>query len=124
MNKKENIIHVIANAVMGAGSNAVSVDADLHYKGKVVGVIVYPDGSHNNNANIISMALRDLNKGYVEEAVHVDNYKHPDNGYTGLRPVNDAFLAGRKIRVEFTALNNVVANTAFQVVFIIEQTQD
>lgn len=116
---REHIVHDVVNATISNGNDAASVRATLR-EGRVVGVIVYTDGTESANNNIISLGLKSATKGYEEEPVHVHNYKHPDNGYTGLRPVN--FIAGRTIYTEFSALKSVSADTVFQVVFVIDQS--
>ncbi|TYB78330.1 hypothetical protein [Bizionia myxarmorum] len=120
MNKK-NIVHDVVNAVMLNSTDFVSVKASLR-EGRVIGVLVYTDGTENINNNLISVGFKSGNKGYEEEPVHVHNYKHPDNGYEGLRPVN--FIAGRTVFVEFTALKKLGNDSAFQVVFVIDTTEE
>lgn len=118
---RENIVHDIVSVAIASGANTASERISLR-EGKCIGVIVFTDGTSKAGNNLISIGLKDANKGFVEEPVHVDNYAQPANGYEGLRPVN--FIAGRTIYCEFTALNNVPAKTNFQVVFVIDQSEE
>lgn len=118
---RENIVHDVVNAVMLDTTDFISVKASLR-EGRVIGIIVFTDGTENANNNLISVGFKSATKGYEEEPVHVNNYKQPANGYEGLRPVN--FIAGRTIYAEFSALNKVGADTAFQIVFIIDKTEE
>lgn len=118
---RDYIVHDILNISLLAGEDLKAAQTTLR-EGKVIGVICYTDGTESNNNNIVNLALKTAGKGYIEEPVHVHNYKHPDNGYAGLRPVN--FIAGKNIYAEITALKKVAAETNFQIVFVIDQTPE
>ena len=118
---RENIVHDIVSVSITALADSASQRISLR-EGQCIGVIVYSDGTETADNNLISLGLKDASKGFVEEPVHVHNYQHPTNGYTGLRPVN--FIAGRTIFCEFSAIKAVTAQTNFQVVFVIDQSQD
>ena len=112
--------HQAFNVTVLAGTDRKEVRASLE-KGTVKKVLIYTDGTEKANNNMIDLAIKHSTKGYAEEPVNVENYKHPESGYKGAKPVD--FYAGESKYLEFTCLKTVVADTTFQVVFAIDQTE-
>lgn len=108
------------NVTIPAGSSRNSFPFAIE-KGVIEKVFVYTDGTEKADNNLINMAIRKSQGGYDVESVSVENYKHPENGYTGAKPVN--FSSGSKKILEFSCLKPVTADTNFQVVFEINQDE-
>lgn len=116
----EKLKHEVIDLTIESGSST-AIDSINVREGEIIGILVDTDGTEKANNNLCSLAILDGGRQYHEEAVSLEFYKKPANGYSGIRPVS--IPAGQKLYAQLTAIKNYTADVKVQVVFIVKQNK-